>query len=39
MVETPVGQIAFRYTSLTGGIGLTVAGSVYDFQKRPYDTG
>src|SRR5918911_2870623 len=27
----------FRYATLTGGIGLPVAGSVYDLQKRPYD--
>src|SRR5215204_3154688 len=27
------------YAPLTGGVGLPVAGSVHDFQKRPHDTG
>src|SRR5215210_264966 len=30
-------KLCFRSVALTGGIGLTVAGSVYDLQKRPYD--
>src|SRR5215210_8359850 len=33
------GKSRFRCASLTGGIGPTVAGSVYDLKKRPYDTG